>query len=61
MSDPLSAVLVALDVGKSDHHAVALTAVGKTVLDKALPNDETELRAILEDVAVRGLVLMVVD
>lgn len=61
MNDPLPAVFVGLDVGKSDHHAVALTADGKTVLDKALPNDEAKLRAILEDLAVRGLVLMVVD
>lgn len=61
MTDPLPAVFVGLDVGKSDHHAVARTAAGKTVLDKALPNDETKLRAILEDLAARGPVLMVVD
>ena len=61
MSDPLPAVFVGLDVGSSAHHAVAVTAAAKTVLDKALPNDETRLRAILEDLAIRGLVLMVVD
>lgn len=60
-NDPLPAVFVGLDVGKSDHHAVALTAAGKTVLDKALPNDEAKLRAILEGLAVHGRVLMVVD
>lgn len=54
-------MFVGLDVGKSDHHAVALTAAGRTVLDKALPNDEAKLRAVLEDLAARGPVLMVVD
>ena len=48
MTDPLPAVFVGLDVGKSDHHAVALTAAGKTVLDKALPNDEAKLRAMAD-------------
>ena len=56
------AVFVGLDVGKSDHHAVAVTAAGKTVYDKALPNDEARLRAILEELATaHGPVLMVVD
>lgn len=59
---PLPAVFVGLDVGKSDHHAVAVTSTGKTVYDKALPNDETRLRAILEELAAEhGPVLMVVD
>ncbi|WP_298585644.1 IS110 family transposase [uncultured Kocuria sp.] len=59
---PLSAVFVGLDVGKSDHHAVAVTTAGNTVYDKALPNDETRLRAILEELAAEhGPVLMVVD
>jgi hypothetical protein len=58
----LPAVFVGLDVGKSDHHAVAVTAAGKTVYDKALPNDETRLRAILEELAAEhGPVLMAVD
>lgn len=38
------AVFIGLDVGKSEHHAVALTTAGKTIYDKALPNDETRLR-----------------
>lgn len=59
---PLPAVFVGLDVGKSDHHAVAVTSAGKTVYDKALPNDETRLRTILEELAAaHGPVLMVVD
>ena len=44
------AVLVGLDVGKSDHHAVAVTVAGNTVFDKALPNDEARLRDILRDI-----------
>ena len=61
MTDSLPAVFVGLDVGKSDHHAVALTADGKTVLDKALPNNEAKLRTILEGLTAHGPVLMVVD
>ncbi|WP_188540612.1 IS110 family transposase, partial [Kocuria dechangensis] len=48
---PLPAVFVGLDVGKSDHHAVAVTAAGKTIYDKALPNDEARLRSILQELA----------
>ncbi|MHC5557515.1 IS110 family RNA-guided transposase [Kocuria sp. U4B] len=62
MSEQRPAVFIGLDVGKSDHHAVAVTSTGKTVYDKALPNDEARLRAILEElVAIHGPVLMVVD
>lgn len=62
MEDQRPAVFIGLDVGKSDHHAVAVTATGKTVHDKALPNDEARLRAILEELAAEhGPVLMVVD
>lgn len=59
---PLPAVFVGLDVGKSDHHAVAITSAGKKVHDKALPNDEARPRAILEElVAGHVPVLMVAD
>lgn len=54
-------VFVGLDVGKSEHHAVALDRAGKVLFDKALPNDEAKLRAILAKLAVHGPVLMVVD
>jgi len=48
---PQPAAFLGLDVGESDHHAV--TAAGKTVYDKALPNDEARLRAILDDLAAQ--------
>jgi len=38
-------VFVGVDVGKGAHHAVALDRKGKRLLDSALPNDETKLRA----------------
>jgi hypothetical protein len=38
-------VFVGVDVGKGEHHAVALNRVGKVVFDKALPNDEAKMRA----------------
>ena len=56
------AVFIGLDVGKSEHHAVAVTAAGATVFDKALPNDEARLRQLLAELAQgHGPVLMVVD
>ncbi|MGW5853123.1 IS110 family transposase, partial [Micrococcus sp. NPDC055215] len=56
------AVFIGLDVGKAEHHAVALTAAGKKVYDKALPNDETRLRGILDELArAHGPALLVVD
>ncbi|WP_188540639.1 IS110 family transposase, partial [Kocuria dechangensis] len=51
MEDQRPVVFIGLDVGKSDHHAVAVTAAGKTVYDKALPNDEARLRSILQELA----------
>lgn len=38
------AVFCGIDVGKTDHFAVGLDAEGKRLYDKALPNDETQLR-----------------
>ena len=32
-------VFIGVDVGKSEHHAVALDLSGKRLYDKALPND----------------------
>ena len=54
-------VFIGLDVGKSDHHAVALDRAGKVLYDKGLPNSEAKLRAILADLSAHGQVLMVVD
>src|SRR6185437_15252989 len=41
------AVYLGLDVGKGEHHAVALAPSGKTLHDKALPNSEPRLRGLL--------------
>jgi transposase len=64
-SEPASAVPFAvfcgLDVGKSEHHACALDATGRRLHDKALPNDETALRAVFERLGGHGRVLVVVD
>ena len=54
-------VFVGLDVGKGEHHAVALDRGGNRLFDKALPNDETRLRSVLERLTTHGLVLLVVD
>ena len=54
-------VFVGVDVGKGEHHAVALNKAGKVVFDKALPNDEAKMRAVLQKLKQHGTVLMVVD
>ncbi|MEV7768196.1 IS110 family transposase [Microbacterium sp. NPDC086615] len=55
------AVFVGLDVGKSEHHAVALDRAGKKLYDKTLPQDEARLRQIIADLSIHGPVLVVVD
>ncbi len=56
------ALFIGLDVGKSEHHATALTTTGEKVYDKALPNDETKLRTLLSELtAAHGPALLVVD
>ena len=37
-------VFIGVDVGKGEHHAVALNRAGKQLFDKALPNDEAKLQ-----------------
>ncbi|WP_330256881.1 IS110 family transposase [Nocardia sp. NBC_00565] len=55
------AVYCGVDVGKGEHHAVGLDPAGKRLYDKALPNDQTKLRAVFDRLATRGPLLIVVD
>lgn len=49
-------------MGKSEHHATALTTAGEKVHDKPLPNDETRLRELFTALASdHGPALVVVD
>ncbi len=48
-------------MGKGEHHAVGLDPNGKRVFDKALPNDESRLRAVFDKLAAHGPLLIVVD
>ncbi|MET7402614.1 IS110 family transposase, partial [Dactylosporangium sp. NPDC005572] len=54
-------VFLGLDVGKSDHHAVALGADGRRLHDAALPNTEKRLRVLFGKLAKHGRILVVVD
>lgn len=54
-------VFIGLDVGKGEHHAVAVDRAGKKLFDKALPNDELRLREILASLNKHGKILLVVD
>ena len=55
------AVFIGVDVGKGEHHAVALDRSGKRLLDKALPNDEAKLRVLITGLKAHGDILLVVD
>jgi hypothetical protein len=54
-------VFVGVDVGKSEHYAVALDPAGRTVLNRSLPQDEGKLRELISGLKPRGRVLFVVD
>lgn len=54
-------VFIGVDVGKGEHHAVALSRAGKRLFDKAMPNDETRLRALISSLKEHGKLLLVVD
>lgn len=54
-------VAIGLDVGKTGHHACALTADGEKIHDQALPHTESDLRALFDSHLKHGSVLMVVD
>ena len=54
-------VFIGVDVGKGEHHAVALNRAGKVLYDKALPNDEGRLREVIGKLRMHGEVLLVVD
>jgi len=59
MSDP--EVFVGLDVGKTEHHCVALNMIGDRLVDRPLPNDEAALRELFSQLASHGPVVLVVD
>lgn len=61
LPDRTYAVYLGLDVGKGEHHACAVDPAGKRVHDKPLPQDEAQLTALFEQLAVHGPVLAVVD
>lgn len=58
---PPYVVFCGLDVGKSDHHAVALDPAGRRLADRPLPNDEAALRTLFLELQTHGAVLAVVD
>jgi transposase len=54
-------VFIGIDVGKHNHHAVALDRGGKQLLSKALPQNETKLRTLISRLRKHGQLLVVVD
>ena len=58
---PTYAVFCGVDVGKAEHHACALDPSGAKLHNKALPNDEAALTAVLSGLTAHGRVLVVID
>src|SRR5690625_2223877 len=54
-------VYCGLDVGKDQHHAVALDADGNRIFDKELPQHEARLRELFTDLGQHGHIVVVVD
>jgi len=54
-------VFIGVDVGKGEHHAVAIDRTGKRLFDKALPNDEAKLKALIAELKKHGTPLLIVD
>ena len=54
-------VFVGVDVGKGEHHAVAIDLRGKRLFDRPLPNDEARRRDLIGGLKKHGRVLFVVD
>jgi transposase len=54
-------VFLGVDVGKGEHHAVALDRAGTKLYDKVLPNDEAKMQAVIDQLTAHGTVLFVVD
>lgn len=54
-------IYLGLDVGKTNHHATALTTDGKKLWDNPLPQTEPKIRELLEKLAAQGTVLLIVD
>ena len=54
-------VFIGTVVGKGQHHAVALNRSGKRLYNKALPDDEVKLRALITEHRTHGRLLFVVD
>ncbi|MBP2331941.1 hypothetical protein JOF33_000640 [Corynebacterium freneyi] len=54
-------IIIGLDVGKTGHHACALTDTGERIYDNPLPQDEAARREIFASMQAHGSVFMVVD
>lgn len=61
MQEPLQhnsiEVFVGIDVGKGQHHAAALDRSGRRLYNKALPNDEAKLRALINELTTLAVQL----
>lgn len=59
--EAITEIYLGLDVGKTTHHATALTTTGKKIWDKPLPQSEPKIRELLEKLSTQGTVLLVVE
>lgn len=52
---------IGVDVGKTEHHAVAMNRAGKKPWDQDLPQGEAKLKAMIKALTKHGRLLFVVD
>ena len=54
-------IFLGRDVAKTDHWAYAVIQDGTKIWNKTLPNDETKLAAVHQELLAQGQILVVVD
>lgn len=52
---------VGLDVGKADHHATVISAVGESLFERSVANDETAIEQLLDLAGEVGPCALVID
>ncbi|WP_420611877.1 IS110 family transposase [Candidatus Spongiisocius sp.] len=58
---PAPGVFVGIDIAKGNHYACAVSASGKALFARAVPNDESAIRRMIDDAGDHGRPALVVD
>ncbi|WP_420612962.1 IS110 family transposase [Candidatus Spongiisocius sp.] len=58
---PAPGVFVGIDIAKGNHYACAVSASGEALFARAVPNDESAIRRMIDDAGDHGRPALVVD